>query len=136
MLVRREMRLLWWRNSGVQVSDLINLNGLRGFGYHGVLPEEREKGQDFLVDVQVETDFGLAVSSDDIANTLNYALIAEVVHEAIIGPAFNLIESLADSIAQKILKMPMVISVEVTVHKPYAPIEVQFNDVSVTRRLP
>jgi len=118
------------------VSDLISLNGLRGFGYHGVLPEEREKGQDFLVDVQVETDFSPAVSTDDIADTLNYALIAGVVHDAVVGPAFNLIESLADSIAQKILQLPMVISVEVTVHKPYAPIEVQFNDVSVTRRLP
>jgi len=118
------------------MTDLITLKGLRGFGYHGVLDHERIDGQEFIVDVVVETDFSGAAKTDDLAATTNYALIADLVFAHITGPAFNLIETLADSIAQEILKMPNIISVVVTVHKPYAPIEVQFDDVSVTRRLP
>lgn len=118
------------------MTDLITIKGLRGFGYHGVLDHERRDGQEFIVDVQVETDFSNAAQTDDLQATLNYALIADLVFAEITGTPFNLIESLADSIAQRILKMPNVITVEVTVHKPYAPIEVQFDDVAVTRRLP
>jgi len=118
------------------MTDLITLTGLRGFGYHGVLEHERHDGQEFKVDVQVTTDFSIAAKTDDLNATLNYALIADVVFAAITGPAFNLIEALADSIAQSILGMPNVIAVEVTVHKPFAPIEAEFDDVSVTRRLP
>jgi len=118
------------------MTDLITLKGLRGFGYHGVLAHERQDGQEFIVDVEVTTDFSVAAKTDDLSATLNYALIADLVFAQITGPALNLIESLADSIAQHILDMPNVIAVEVTVHKPFAPIEVQFDDVSVTRRLP
>lgn len=118
------------------MTDLITLKGLRGFGYHGVLDHERSDGQEFIVDVVVETDFSMAAKTDDLAATINYALIADLVFAEITGPAVNLIETLADSIAQGILKMANVISVEVSVHKPHAPIEVQFNNVSVTRRLP
>lgn len=88
------------------------------------------------MDVVVETDFSMAAKTDDLAATINYALIADLVFAEITGPAVNLIETLADSIAQGILKMANVISVEVSVHKPHAPIEVQFDNVSVTRRLP
>jgi len=118
------------------MTDLIKLKGLRGFGYHGVLDHERRDGQEFIVDVVVETDFSIAAKTDDLSATINYALIADLVFAEITGPAVNLIETLADSIAQRILKMPNVISVEVTVHKPFAPIEVHFDDVAVTRRLP
>lgn len=118
------------------MTDLITLKGLRGFGYHGVLEHERRDGQEFIVDVDVTTDFSVAAKTDQLDATLNYALIADLVYTKITGPAFNLIESLADAIGQQILKMPNVITVEVTVHKPFAPIEVKFDDVSVTRRLP
>lgn len=118
------------------MTDLITLKGLRGFGYHGVLEHERRDGQEFIVDVEVTTDFSVAAKTDQLDATLNYALIADLVFAKITGPAFNLIESLADSIGEQILNMPNVISVEVTVHKPFAPIEVEFDDVSVTRRLP
>jgi dihydroneopterin aldolase len=118
------------------MTDLITLKGLRGFGYHGVLDHERRDGQEFIVDVEVTTDFSVAAKTDQLDATLNYALIADLVFAKITGPAFNLIESLAGSIGDQILQMPNVISVEVTVHKPFAPIEVEFDDVSVTRRLP
>ncbi len=118
------------------MSDTIKITGIKGFGYHGVLPHERENGQDFEVDVEIGTNFSNAVASDDLERTLNYALIADIVFAEITGPPVNLIETLADQIAQKIIQLPLVESVAVTVHKPYAPIEVPFKDVSVTRRLP
>lgn len=118
------------------MSDTIKITGVKGFGYHGVLPHEREEGQDFEVDVEISTSFSKAVASDDLALTLNYALVADIVVAEITGPPVNLIETLADQIAQKISQLPFAESVSVTVHKPYAPIEVPFKDVSVTRRLP
>ena len=118
------------------MTDHIVVQGIKGFGYHGVLPEEREKGQDFLVDLDVETDFTVAVASDDVETTVNYVTLAELAFQMITGDAFNLIETLADEIAKKIIELPQVVSVSVTVHKPYAPIEVPFTNVSVTRTLP
>ena len=118
------------------MTDHIVVQGIKGFGYHGVLPEEREKGQDFLVDLDVETDFTVAVASDDVETTVNYVTLAELAFQMITGDAFNLIETLADGIAKKIIELPQVVSVSVTVHKPFAPIEVPFTNVSVTRTLP
>ncbi len=118
------------------MSDTIKIIGIKGFGYHGVLPHEREEGQEFEVDVEIGTNFSKSVESDDLSFTLNYALVADIVFAELTGPPVNLIETLADQIAQKIMQLPLVEAVEVTVHKPYAPIEVPFKDVSVTRRLP
>lgn len=118
------------------MADSIKITGIKGFGHHGVLAHEREQGQDFVVDVELTTDFSVATATDDLTATLNYALIADLVFAEITGEPVNLIETLADQIAQKIMNFPAVMSVAVTVHKPYAPIEVPFQDVSVTRRLP
>lgn len=118
------------------MSDTIRITGITAFGYHGVLSHEREEGQEFVVDVAIETDFSKAAETDEVTETINYALIADLVFAEITGPAVNLIETMANQIATKILALANVISVEVTVHKPYAPIEVAFSDVSVTKRLP
>lgn len=118
------------------MSDTIRITGITAFGYHGVLAHERAEGQEFIVDVAIETDYSKAAEADDVTETINYALVADLVLAEITGAAVNLIETLADQIASKILAMPNAIAVEVTVHKPYAPIEVAFLDVSVTRRLP
>lgn len=118
------------------MSDKITLTGIKGFGYHGVFESERRLGQDFLVDIEVVSDFKKAVSSDDVADTVNYAELADIAHRAITGEPFNLIEKLADKIAQDCLQVTGVTRVSVTVHKPQAPIEVPFGNVSVTRELP
>lgn len=118
------------------MSDLIVVTGIRGFGYHGVLPEERITGQEFIVDLQVTADFSDAVESDDVTSTVNYAELAKIALDAIVGPAFNLIESLADVIAKKCLTINRVQAVCVTVHKPSAPLGVPFDDVKVIRCLP
>lgn len=118
------------------MSDRITLTGVTGFGYHGVFEAERREGQTFSVDIEVIADFEKAVSTDDVANTVNYAQLADIAHEAITGEPFNLIEKLADKIAQGCLEISGVKAVSVTVHKPQAPIEVPFGNVSVTRNLP
>ena len=118
------------------MSDRIVLKGLRAIGYHGVLPHERTNGQEFIVDIEVETNFDACTSSDEVADTVNYADLAQIAHDAIVGPAFNLIEKLADVIAKECLHIDGVTQVCVTVHKPSAPIQLAFENVSVVRCLP
>ena len=118
------------------MSDRIEVKGIRAFGYHGVLPHERTDGQEFIVDLEIESSFDACGTSDELTDTVNYAELAQIAHDAIIGPAFNLIEKLADVIATNCLEIPGVERVCVTVHKPSAPIAVPFEDVSVTRCLP
>jgi dihydroneopterin aldolase len=108
----------------------IELTDLTGFGFHGVLPEERKNGQEFSVDVTLIVKSSKV--NDDLANTVNYAQIAKLVNDHIIGEPVALIETLADLIADEIFALPLVSAVEVTVHKPQAPIEVPFGNVSVT----
>ena len=118
------------------MTDSISLHGLREFGYHGVFDFEKEQGQEFIVDVDIDTDFSQAVKTDNIDSTINYGQVAEIVVQAITQQRFDLIESLADYIAQRIMKLVGVAAVAVTVHKPQAPIQAEFADVRVTRRLP
>ena len=117
------------------MSDKIALTGISGFGFHGVFESEKRDGQIFLVDLEAETDFSTAAVSDDVSDTVNYATLADIAHKAITGEPFNLIEKLADQIAQKCLALSGVQKIRVTVHKPQAPIEVPFGNVSVTREL-
>ena len=108
----------------------ITLNGVRGTGFHGVLPEERRDGQEFLVDVRLEAV--VDVSTDDLDDTVNYAEIAERAITHITGEPLQLIETLAGRIADNVLSMDRVTTVEVVVHKPHAPIPVPFTDVTIT----
>ena len=118
------------------MSNRIVVSGISAWGFHGVLPEERSEGQEFIVDLEVVTDFDACVASDDVSDTVNYAVLAQVAHDAITGTPGNLIEKLADVIARNCLNVAGVEKVCVTVHKPAAPIPVPFQDVSVTRCLP
>ena len=118
------------------MTDVIHLQGVKAFGYHGVLEHEKINGQEFTVDVRIETNFDAAVATDDVALTINYAEVAQDVVDSVIGERFDLIETLADHIAQKIIVRAGVLRVFVTVHKPHAPIDHEFSNVSVTRELP
>ena len=124
------------RRGVVPQLDRITLTQVSATGYHGVLPEEREEGQQFLVDVTVHLDLNRAAREDSLGQTVNYAEIADGIIQRIEGPPFDLIESLADRIAADALSHHGVYEVEVTVHKPDAPIPHPFADVSVsmTRR--
>jgi dihydroneopterin aldolase len=112
--------------------DQISLTGLRVWGRHGVLPEERRDGQDFVVDVALTVDTRAAAASDDLADTVDYAGIADRLAAVVAGEPLNLIETLAARLADVCLQDDRVISVEVTVHKPAAPIPHAFSDVAVT----
>ena len=118
------------------MTDRITISGIRGYGYHGVLPEEQENGQEFSVDIEATTSFDVCSASDELTDTVNYALLAQIAHQAIQGVPVNLIEKLADNIARECLSVAGVNAVCVTVHKPSAPVGVPFDDVSVTRCLP
>jgi dihydroneopterin aldolase len=112
-------------------ADRIVVRGIEAFGYHGVLPEEREQGQPFVVDLVVQTDVSDASTSDDLLKTVDYATLAREVVDVIEGEACDLIETIAVRIAEQVLTHVRVNAVEVTVHKPKAPVGVPFADVAV-----
>ncbi|WP_322410781.1 dihydroneopterin aldolase [Microbacterium invictum] len=112
--------------------DTIALTGLRVFGYHGVYDDERQDGQDFVVDLDLTLDTRPAAASDDVADTVHYGEVAEEVAAIVAGDPVNLLETLADRIGRAVLARPRVSAVRVTVHKPQAPIPLTFADVSVT----
>ena len=114
------------------MTDHIVLQGISARGFHGVLDFEKADGQDFVVDVTLEVDLRRAGRSDLLAHTVSYAEVAADVVDLIAGPSLDLIESLAEQIAATALRRPQVQSVEVTVHKPQAPVGVPFGDVRVT----
>jgi len=113
------------------MTDHIVLQGVAARGYHGVLDAEKADGQDFVVDVTLEVDLRRPGRSDLLAHTVNYAEVAADIVELITGPSLDLIENLADQIAVAVLRRPLVQAVEVTVHKPQAPVGVPFGDVQV-----
>jgi len=112
--------------------DAITLTGLRARGNHGVFEHERRDGQDFIIDVRVTLDLARAASSDDVADTVHYGELAIAVVDAVETDPVDLIETVAERVAAIALGYPAVHEVEVTVHKPQAPIPVPFDDVSVT----
>lgn len=112
--------------------DTISLTGITAVGHHGVFEHERRDGQPFVVDVVLYLDLRPAGQSDDLTQTAHYGELAEQVTELITGVPLNLIEALAERIAAHILASFAVNAVEVTVHKPKAPIEVPFGDVAVS----
>ena len=114
------------------MSDRIRLTGLRVRGFHGVLPEERRDGQDFVVDVALSLDLRPAAASDDVGDTVHYGELAERLAAVVAGEPVDLLETLAERLAAVCLADRRVTRAEVTVHKPQAPIPLAFGDVSVT----
>jgi dihydroneopterin aldolase len=115
------------------VSDQIRVTGIKAFGYHGVLPHEAIEGQEFTVDLLVTLDLRAVSLSDDLTQTINYADLAQIAHDNIVGERVQLIERLAGRIAEEIASgYSQITSVSVTVHKPHAPVAVDFEDISVT----
>ena len=112
-------------------ADAVILRGLRIPARHGVTRREQAAGQVFVVDVVCRLDLSAAACSDDLADTLDYGALAEAVHGRVSGERWNLIERVAERVAELVLEDPRVDRVEVTVHKPQAPIPVEFEDAAV-----
>lgn len=115
--------------------DRIELRGLRVFAVHGVHKSERTSPQPFEVDLDIFLDTERAGASDDLADTADYSVAADVVTEVMAGPPRRLLESLASSIAAGVLADPHVRSVTVALRKlsPPMPHDLVSAGVRVTR---
>ncbi|MBW3094860.1 2-amino-4-hydroxy-6-hydroxymethyldihydropteridine diphosphokinase [Bifidobacterium sp. 64T4] len=112
--------------------DRIVLTGVRANGTHGVLDFEHERAQQFIVDATLYLDLAAAGVSDDLNDTVDYGRAAKEIVAVIEGRHADLIEHLAQRIADRLLAIPPIAKVDVTVHKPHAPITVPFDDVAVS----
>ena len=122
-----------YMRSGVEL-DRLAVEGIRVNGYHGVLESERETGQVFKADVVAHVSTRAAAANDDLSRAINYSTIADRAAEVLAGDPSQLIETVAEHIALAVLEMDGVFCVDVRVHKPQAPLHVEFKDVSVTIR--
>src|SRR5579862_6458281 len=118
--------------------DRIELRGLRAFGAHGVLPEERQRAQPFEVDLDLEIDLRPAGRSDALADTVDYGAVTSAVAAAVAGPHVDLLEYLAERIAAAALTSaaPSATAVTVTLRKtrPPVPFELASAGVTIHRR--
>jgi len=112
--------------------DRITLTGLRASAFHGVFEHEKTDGQDFFIDVTVHLDFAAAAANDELEQTVHYGVLADEVVAAVESNPVDLIETVAERVAQVALAHTSVQLVDVTIHKPSAPITVPFADVSVS----
>jgi dihydroneopterin aldolase len=116
------------------VPDRIAVRGITAHAHHGVYDWERERGQPFRVDAVLELDTAPAAADDDLDRTVNYAELAQRLHAVLTGDPVDLLETLAQRMADVCLAAPLVDAVEITVHKPEAELGVPFDDVTVTIR--
>lgn len=118
--------------SELQGMDVIELQGMKFLGTHGCLEREQTNPQPFSVDLCLYLPTKEAGQADDLRLTVNYAQAYEIVRRHIEGTSKKLIEALAEAIAQDLLQsFSLLHGVEVTVHKPQAPIAGLFDDVRV-----
>lgn len=116
------------------MTDRITLTGLSVFAHHGVFDHERAYGQEFIVDVVVEVNMSKAAETDSIDDAVNYGALAITVVSEVKRDPVNLLETVAARVASAVLADKRIDAVEVTIHKPQAPIETAFSDVSVMIR--
>ena len=114
---------------------VIHVTGLTVRGNHGVLPEERRDGQEFVVDLEMEVLDTSATHTDHLEDTVDYAAVVDAVAAIVAGEPVDLIEHLARRIADSVLDDPRVNAVTVTVAKPQAPVAHPVQHVAVRLRV-
>jgi dihydroneopterin aldolase len=117
-------------------SDVVFLNDMTFYAYHGIHSEEQALGQRFKVDVIVEVDLREAGKTDNLTDTVSYSSVFKRVKSVMEGPPRQLIEAVAEDIATSLLaEFEMATAVTVTIHKPGAPIRgAMFDTVGVRIR--
>lgn len=115
---------------GIQL-DTVVIEGIQATAKHGLLPQEKEKPQPFLVDVVIHLDTRAAAKSDEIAKSVDYGSVAKEVVERLTGEPADLIETVAERIARGVLELGAALAVDVVIHKPEANLGVPFSDVHV-----
>ena len=116
----------------MRVTDELSVTGIECFAHHGVFEHERREGQTFVIDLTLGVDTGPAAASDDLRDTIDYGSLVAQVKAAVESDPVDLIESLAERISGVCLLDDRVEWARVTVHKPDAPIEATFADVTLT----
>lgn len=111
--------------------DKIIAKGLTFEACHGVLPAEKVTPQKFVIDLELHKELKEAGLSDDLTTTINYAELYQVVKKVVTGKSYALIEALAENIAGQVLDIFMVEEVKVTVYKPHAPVDGDFEYFAV-----
>jgi 7,8-dihydroneopterin aldolase/epimerase/oxygenase len=112
--------------------DEMIVRGIECLGHHGVFEFERAEGQVFVIDVTLGLDTRSAAHSDDLRDTVDYGSLVMQVKAAVETDPVNLIETLAQRVANVCLSDDRVGYAKVTVHKPTAPIQATFADVALT----
>ncbi len=113
------------------VRDRIGLRGLKFYGYHGVLQEEKVLGQLFIIDVDLYRDLSKAGKTDKVEDTINYAEVYDFIKTIVTTERYELIEKLGERIAEDLLKSFNCEAIRVVVHKPQAPIPGIFDDAFI-----
>jgi dihydroneopterin aldolase len=114
------------------VTDELAITGIECFGHHGVFEFERREGQVFVIDLVLGIDTAPAAASDDLRDTVDYGSLVTQVKASVERDPVDLIETLAQRIADVCVLDARVEWVRVTVHKPDAPIDATFSDVALT----
>lgn len=111
--------------------DQIEIRGLRVFGHHGVFDAEKRDGQTFVVDVALDVDLGAASRSDDLGDTVDYGTLTERLAHAVSSTRFDLIERLAGYLLDLAMEDPRVMTAQVRIAKPQAPVDADLDHVAV-----
>lgn len=114
------------------MTDELTVRGIECYGHHGVFEFERREGQTFVIDLTLGVDTAPAAASDDLRDTVDYGSLVAAVKAAVETDPVDLIETLAARISDVCLLDARVEWARVTVHKPEAPIEATFADVTLT----
>ena len=114
------------------MTDELQIRGIECYGHHGVFDFERREGQVFILDLVLGLDTRLAASSDDLHDTVDYGSLVSSAKAAVENDPVDLIETLAQRIANLCLLDDRVEWAKVTVHKPDAPIDATYSDVALT----
>ena len=118
-------------------ADRIILKGMRFYGYHGVNPEEKALGQSYVVDLAADVDLSRPGASDRLEDTVSYTLMYRVAKAVIEGDSRNLLEALAQDIADRLLTELPLAGVQVRVKKPAPPVKgsaIRYAAVEIYRR--
>jgi len=100
----------------------ITVRGLEVFAHHGCLPEEKERGQVFLVDLELDYDLGPAAESDELSRALDYDAVTREVHTLVSAERYDLLETLVMRLARRLSESYPADRVWVRVRKPQAPL--------------
>jgi len=118
------------------MKDIIRLNQMTFYGYHGVSSAEKETGREFQVDCELEVDLAEAGHTDQLTDTIDYSEVHKIIKETVEGTAYSLLEALASTLADKLLDSFPAYRVTLRVRKMNPPIpgHVKFIEVEITRQ--